>query len=86
MYAAAPADEQHIQRYLSVNCFGDHVGRSGLDARTRELLTFAMLVSLGGCDPQVKGHTAGRSRPSWPGPVETDENAVLPWDLVGCGP
>ena len=26
--------------------------------RTRELLTFAMLVSLGGCDPQVKGHVA----------------------------
>ena len=25
---------------------------------TRELLTFAMLVSLGGCEPQVKGHVA----------------------------
>ena len=25
---------------------------------TRELLTFAMLVSLGGCDPQVKAHMA----------------------------
>lgn len=62
MYAAAPADEQHIQRYLSGNCFGDHVARGGLDVRTRELLTFAMLVSLGGCEPQVSGHVAGNLR------------------------
>ena len=59
MYASAPEDEQHIQRLLSANCFGDHLTRSGVDVKTRELLTFAMLVSLGGCDPQVKGHVAG---------------------------
>jgi 4-carboxymuconolactone decarboxylase len=59
MYAAASADTLHIQRYLSANCFGDHVARSGLDLKTRELLTFSMLVSLGGADAQVKGHVAG---------------------------
>jgi 4-carboxymuconolactone decarboxylase len=58
MYAAAPADEQHIQRWLSANCFGDHLTRTGIDLPTRELLTFAMLVSLGGCEPQVKGHVS----------------------------
>jgi 4-carboxymuconolactone decarboxylase len=58
LYAAAPADEQHIQRYLSANCFGDHLTRSGIDVPTRELLTFSMLVTLGGCNPQVKGHVA----------------------------
>jgi len=62
MYERAPADEMHIQRYVSGNCFGDYVSRAGLDLRTRELLTFAMLVSLGGCDPQVKGHTAANLR------------------------
>ncbi len=56
LYASAPSDEAHIQRYLSANCFGDHYTRNGLDIPTRELLTFSMLVSLGGCDPQVKGH------------------------------
>ena len=30
--------------------------KSGLDLPTRELLTFAMLVAHGGCDPQVRGH------------------------------
>jgi 4-carboxymuconolactone decarboxylase len=59
MYANAPEDEQHIQRALSGNCFGDHVARVGLALPTRELLTFAMLVSLGGCDAQVAGHVRG---------------------------
>ncbi len=58
MYAAAAADEVHFQHLLSANCFGDHYTRTGTDTKTRELLTFAMLVSLGGCDPQVRGHVA----------------------------
>jgi 4-carboxymuconolactone decarboxylase len=58
MYAAASDDEKHFQRYLSANCFGDYLTRTGLDVRTRELLTFSMLVALGGADPQVKGHVA----------------------------
>jgi 4-carboxymuconolactone decarboxylase len=58
MYAAASDDEVHFQHLLSANCFGDHYTRSGIDVGTRELLTFAMLVSLGGCEPQVKGHVA----------------------------
>ena len=58
LYAAAPDDQQHIQRLLSANCFGDYYTRSGVDIPTRELLTFSMLVALGGYDPQVKGHVA----------------------------
>jgi len=56
MYASAAGDELHVQEFLSANCFGDHIARTGIDVPTRELLTLAMLVSLGGCDPQVKGH------------------------------
>jgi 4-carboxymuconolactone decarboxylase len=59
MYAGAADDEAHFQRYLSANCFGDYVARSGIDLQTRELLTFSMLVALGGADAQVKGHVAG---------------------------
>jgi len=58
LYASSPADEIHLQRFLSENCFGDHYTRTGLDVRMRELLTFAMLISLGGCEPQAKGHVA----------------------------
>jgi len=60
--ASAPADEQHMQRLLSANCFGDWVARGGIDIPTRELLTFSMLAALGGCDPQVKGHVAANLR------------------------
>jgi 4-carboxymuconolactone decarboxylase len=68
LYANAPDDEQHIQQFLSANCFGDHVSRTGLDVPTRELLTFAMLAALGGCEPQLKGHVTanlnvGNERP-----------------------
>lgn len=58
MYANAQQDQMHIQRFLSANCFGDNYTRNGIDIRTRELLTLSMLVALGGCDPQVKGHVA----------------------------
>ena len=58
LYASAPPDEQHIQRWLSANCFGDHLTRNGVDVPTRELLTFAMLAALGGCEPQLAGHVA----------------------------
>ena len=56
MYEDSPANQIHIQKYLSANCFGDYVARSGIDLKTRELLTFSMLLSLGGCEPQLKGH------------------------------
>jgi 4-carboxymuconolactone decarboxylase len=59
MYAASPKDQIHIQTFLSANCFGDHYTRKGLDLKTRELLTFAMLLSMGGCEPQLKGHIQG---------------------------
>jgi 4-carboxymuconolactone decarboxylase len=62
LYATAPADQQHIQRFLSANCFGDYLTRTGIDLPTRELLTLSMLVSLGGCDAQVKAHVAANVR------------------------
>lgn len=58
LHASSPVDLRHIQHYLSANCFGDTYTRTGIDISTRELLTLAMLVSLGGCEPQVKGHVA----------------------------
>lgn len=59
MYDKSPKTQLHIQKYLSANCFGDYYTRKGLELETRELLTFAMLISLGGAEPQVKGHIRG---------------------------
>jgi 4-carboxymuconolactone decarboxylase len=58
MHAQSPKDQIHIQRYLSANCFGDYYTRTGLDLKTRELLTFSMIASLGGCEPQLGAHVA----------------------------
>ncbi|WP_066875007.1 carboxymuconolactone decarboxylase family protein [Clostridium mediterraneense] len=59
MYKQSPANQIHIQKYLSANCFGDYYTRTGLDIKTRELLTFSMILSLGGCESQLKAHIVG---------------------------
>jgi 4-carboxymuconolactone decarboxylase len=59
MYETSPKNQLHIQKYLSANCFGDYLTRNGLDVKTRELLTYSMLISLGGTESQVKGHIQG---------------------------
>lgn len=71
MREAAPENQQHIQQFLSANCFGDYQTRTGLDARQRELLTFSILISLGGCESQVKGHITGNVA------VGNDKNTLL---------
>lgn len=62
MRAGAPEGQKHMQDFLSDNCFGDFMTRGGLDVAMRELVTFSVLISLGGCEPQVKGHIAGNVR------------------------
>ncbi len=59
LYAESRENQIHIQHYLSANCFGDYYTRNGLDLKTRELVTFSMLLALGGCEPQLKGHVQG---------------------------
>ena len=59
LYEESPANQIHIQKYLSANCFGDYYTRKGLDIKTRELLTLSMLIALGGTEPQIKGHIQG---------------------------
>lgn len=56
MYKNSPKDLLHIQRYLSANCFGDYITRTGLDVKQRELVTLSFLIALGGTESQIKGH------------------------------
>jgi len=59
LYEQSPKNQHHIQQFLSANCFGDYLTRNGLDLKTRELLTYSMLISMGGAESQVKGHIRG---------------------------
>lgn len=53
--------EDIIIDYLSSYCFGDIYTRQSLDLKTRELLTFAIIATLGGCEPQLKAHIQGNA-------------------------
>ena len=54
-----PCDQKHFNTFLEGFCFGDFYTRGGLDDRQRELITFVLIASLGGCENQLKGHTQG---------------------------
>lgn len=58
MRSSAPEELQHIQDYLSAYCFGDFYTRKVLDLKTRELITFCAICTLGGCEQQAKAHVA----------------------------
>lgn len=49
----------HINRWLAANCFGDYYTRKGLNDQEREMITFCFLLAQGGCENQLRGHTAG---------------------------
>lgn len=53
-----PFDEA-VPRFLTELCFGDFNTRTGLDGKTRELLTVVLLAAIGGAEVQVKSHVFG---------------------------
>lgn len=57
--ALAEGEPGAVRNYLPPYCFGDFYTRDGLDLKTRELLTFCILVARGDCDPQLQSHITG---------------------------
>ena len=51
-----------IPRLLTESCFGDFYTRGGLDIKTRELMIFCALASLGGTDRQMGSHAVGNMK------------------------
>lgn len=54
-----PVLRRNINRWLADNCFGDYNTRGGLNDQEREMITFCFLLAQGGCENQLRGHTAG---------------------------
>lgn len=54
----APQETKHIQNCLSAHCFGDYYTRGTLDLKMRELITFIVICSIGGCESQAKAHVS----------------------------
>ena len=51
-------DYPHINQWLVKNCFGDYYTRGGLTIAEREMVTFCFIAAQGGCEAQLRGHTA----------------------------
>ena len=58
-WKSGPEESRHINRWLAANCFGEYYTRKGLDDAQRELVTFCLILAQGGCENQLRGHTAG---------------------------
>lgn len=54
-----PLLRRNINRWLADNCFGDYYTRNGLNDQEREMITFCFILAQGGCENQLRGHTAG---------------------------
>ena len=77
---------QAVPRFLTELCCGDFNTRSGLDGKTRELLTVVLLAALGGAEVQLKSHVQGalrRATPKrkWSAPSSTP--AAI-WGIPAC--
>jgi len=51
-----------VPRILTESCFGDFYTRNGLDLKTRELMIFCALTTLGGADKQMASHAIGNMK------------------------
>ena len=72
-YQQAPANQLHLQRYLSANCFGDYYTRKGLDYLQREMITFCFIAAQGGCEPQLVSHAQANMK------IERSNGGSLPF-------
>lgn len=61
-YKSGPKESQHINYWLTDNCFGDYYTRTGLDYKYREIITFCFLAAQGGCEPQLISHAAANMK------------------------
>lgn len=54
-----PENQKHIWDFISSFAYGDFYTRNGLNDKDRELITFTFILSLRGCENQLKIHTIG---------------------------
>ncbi len=58
-YDRGNKDYPQINHWLVTNCFGDWYARDGLSIAEREMVTFCYIAAQGGCEAQLRAHTAG---------------------------
>ncbi len=56
MIENTPEGQERFNDFLAGYCFGDFYTRDALSHQDRELITFCVLATLGGCENQLRGH------------------------------
>lgn len=80
MLATSPKGQEHIIEFLISYCYGQFYSRNGIDMQHRELITFCILASMGGCDAQLVTHAkACKSLHISLEEMVASATAVLPW-------
>ncbi|MBQ9026032.1 MAG: carboxymuconolactone decarboxylase family protein [Methanobrevibacter sp.] len=59
MIENTPEGQERFNDFLAGYCFGDFYTRDALSDQDRELVTFCILATLGGCENQLRGHVLG---------------------------
>lgn len=59
MIENTPEGQERFNEFLAGYCFGDFYTRDALSSQDRELITFCLLATLGGCENQLRGHVLG---------------------------
>lgn len=59
MIENTPEGQERFNDFLAGYCFGDFYTRNALNDQDRELITFSVLATLGGCENQLRGHVVG---------------------------
>lgn len=80
MFATSPKGQEHIVEFLATYCYGQFYSRNGIDMQHRELITFCIVASMGGCDSQTLTHAkACKSLKITKEEMVAAATAILPW-------
>ena len=80
MIATSPKGQEHIVEFLVSYCYGQFYSRNGIDLQHRELISFCILASMGGCDSQLMTHAkACKSLKISQEEMIASATAILPW-------
>ncbi|MBO4397730.1 MAG: carboxymuconolactone decarboxylase family protein [Bacteroidaceae bacterium] len=80
MLAISPKGQEHIVEFIITYCYGQFYSRNGIDMQHRELITFCILASMGGCDSQLHTHAkACKNLEISKQEMIAAATAILPW-------
>jgi 4-carboxymuconolactone decarboxylase len=54
-----PPEVEYLNRQLAMNAFADSWARSGIEPKTKEMITIGMLIATCGADTELRSHVSG---------------------------